>query len=100
MRQRLVTACPGRHGTPPARHYDLCCEELAERILRRQCRRRKRGPRPKIATVERREAGAPRKVRTTPQQRGWSRFAGAIRFCAFSALRSPFGEKGKRETRR
>src|SRR5262249_16213493 len=31
------------------------CEELALRI-RRKCRRRKRGPRPKIATVERREA--------------------------------------------
>src|SRR5882672_11311987 len=28
------------------------CEELAARI-RRKCRRRKRGPRPKIATVER-----------------------------------------------
>ena len=34
------------------------CEELAARI-RRKCRRRKRGPRPKIATVERREARLP-----------------------------------------
>src|SRR5262249_10019306 len=34
------------------------CEELAERS-RRQCRRRKRGPRPKIATVERRETRRP-----------------------------------------
>src|SRR4030088_1048571 len=35
------------------------CEELAARI-RRQCGRWKRGPRPKIATVERREASVPR----------------------------------------
>src|SRR3954447_19807412 len=35
------------------------CEELAARI-RRQCRRWKRGPRPKTATVERREASVPR----------------------------------------
>ena len=34
------------------------CEELAARI-RRKCRRRKRGTRPKIATVERREARRP-----------------------------------------
>jgi hypothetical protein len=34
------------------------CEELAVRI-RRKCRRRKRGTRPKIATVERREARVP-----------------------------------------
>src|SRR6266404_9094165 len=34
------------------------CEELAARI-RRKCRRRKRGTRPKIATVERREARLP-----------------------------------------
>src|SRR5262245_4324279 len=35
------------------------CEELAA-LIRRKCRRRKRGPRPKIATVERREASASR----------------------------------------
>src|SRR3982074_846863 len=34
------------------------CEELAARI-RRKCRRRKRGPRPKIATAERGEARVP-----------------------------------------
>src|ERR1700716_4046072 len=34
------------------------CEELAVR-LRRKCRRWKRGPRPKIVTVERREARLP-----------------------------------------
>src|SRR5882757_4370765 len=38
------------------------CEELAARI-RRKCRRRKRGPRPKIATVERREASVPGTLR-------------------------------------
>src|SRR6516225_8337783 len=35
------------------------CEELAARV-RRQCRRRKRGPGGKTATVERREASVPR----------------------------------------
>src|SRR3954454_21515282 len=49
----------GRSGTPPARHDDLAARSIAARI-RRQCRRWKRGPRPKIATVERREASVPR----------------------------------------
>src|SRR5262249_58086795 len=31
-RRRLVTVCPGRPGTPPARHYRPGCEELAARI--------------------------------------------------------------------
>jgi hypothetical protein len=46
------------------------CEELAARI-RRKCRRRKRGPRPKIATVERREARLPplREAGTPPGAR-------------------------------
>src|SRR5262245_45545429 len=43
------------------------CEELAA-LIRRQCRRRKRGPRPKIATVERREASASRWTRAAPRQ--------------------------------
>src|SRR5262245_4170855 len=38
------------------------CEELAA-LIRGKCRRRKRGPRPKIATVERREASASRWTR-------------------------------------
>src|SRR5262245_56426126 len=38
------------------------CEELAA-LIRRKCRRRKRGPRPKIATVERREVSASRRTR-------------------------------------
>jgi len=61
------------------------CEELAERTLRRQCRRRKRGPRPKIATVERREACAPRKVRATPHRRGT--YGGAFRRSARPSVR-------------
>ena len=53
------------------------------------------------ATVERREAGAPRKVRTTPQQRGWSRFAGATQFAPSrrSAPRLGRKEKEKRGAR-
>src|SRR5262245_54026977 len=42
------------------------CEELAA-LIRRKCRRRKRGPRPKIATVERREASASRWTRAARQ---------------------------------
>jgi hypothetical protein len=34
---------PGRHGTPPARHYDLAARSSLHGF-RRQCRRRKRGP--------------------------------------------------------
>src|SRR5713226_2844188 len=43
-------------------------EELAARI-RRKCRRWKHGPRPKIATVERREARVPRWGREAPRKR-------------------------------
>src|SRR3954447_1586739 len=64
--KRGVASC-GRGSYPRAREVrDTArqarrpgCEELAARI-RRQCRRWKRGPRPKIATVERREASVPR----------------------------------------
>src|SRR4030081_1960883 len=52
---RVVT----RYGDPARQALRPGCEELAARI-RRQCRRWKRGPRPKTATVERREAGVPR----------------------------------------
>src|ERR1700674_3164059 len=68
-RLRLVTAVPGgrsaftrvvtRYGDTARQALRPGCEELAARI-RRQCRRWKRGPRPKIATVERREARVPR----------------------------------------
>src|SRR5258707_14690899 len=57
-RRRLITARPGRHGTPTARHYDLAARSslygsggnAGEGSV---------GPEPKIATVERREAGGP-----------------------------------------
>src|SRR3954447_21722487 len=49
----------GLPGTPPATNDDLAERSIAVRI-RRKCRRWKRGPRPKIATVERREASVPR----------------------------------------
>src|SRR5262245_22724269 len=66
------------------------CEELAARI-RKKCRRWKRGPRPKIATVERREASASRRTRAAPQEARTvaRRNARQQKTCAFSALRSP-----------
>src|SRR5262245_37506385 len=51
LRRRLVTAQPREARDPARQALRLGCEELALRI-RRKCRRRKRGPRPKIATVE------------------------------------------------
>ena len=51
----LVANALGRFGTPSARHYDLAARSIAARIGRK-CPRWKHGPRPKIATVERREA--------------------------------------------
>ncbi len=50
---RLVTFGPGRPGTPPARHYDLAARLYGSGG---NAGDHKRGPRPKIATVERREA--------------------------------------------
>src|SRR5262245_56362318 len=58
LRRRLVTACPGRPGKPPARHYDLAARSSLNGSG--SCRRRKRGPGAKTATVERREASVPR----------------------------------------
>jgi hypothetical protein len=89
---------PARQALRPGR------EELAERS-RRKCRRRKRGPRPKIATVERRETRR-FPLLTLPRTRGrqgkgdarrlasaWAReviacFAGAAAPERLSALRS------------
>src|SRR5262249_25606953 len=59
LRRRLVTAGPGRPGTPPARHYDLA----ARSSLNGSGGNAGDGsaaPRPKTATVERREASVPR----------------------------------------
>src|SRR5216683_6071262 len=55
-RQPREARDPARQALRPGR------EELAARI-RRQCRRRKRGPGPKIVTVERREARVPPALR-------------------------------------
>src|SRR5262245_42867622 len=67
LRRRLVTAQPREARDPARQALRPGCEELALRI-RRKCRRRKRGPRPKIATVERREASASRWTRAAPRQ--------------------------------
>src|SRR5262249_20671539 len=59
LRRRLVTAGPGRPGTPPARHYDLA----ARSSLNGSGGNAGDGGaarRPKTATVERREASVPR----------------------------------------
>jgi hypothetical protein len=53
-RPRFVTAVFGRHGNLPARHYDLCHEELAARAAEAMPQTEARSP--KTATVERREA--------------------------------------------
>src|SRR6516162_6707534 len=42
LRRRLVTAGPGRPGTPPARHYDLA----ARSSLHGSAKARPRGPKP------------------------------------------------------
>src|SRR5262245_52373608 len=65
------------------------CEELAAQI-RKKCRRWKRGPRPKIATVERREASASRRTRAAPQQaRIVAPDSATAEILRLSALRSP-----------
>src|SRR5215510_7773732 len=59
LRRRLVTAGPGRPGKSPARHYDLA----ARNSLHGSGGNAGDGsavPRPKTATVERREASVPR----------------------------------------
>src|SRR5262245_21750632 len=55
LRRRLVTAPREVRDTARQALYDLAARSSLHG-LRRKCRRRKRGPRPKIATVERREA--------------------------------------------
>src|SRR5229473_3469737 len=67
-RLRLVTVSPGRPGTPSARHYDL----VARSSLHGSGGNAgdgSTGPRPKIATVERREARVPRWGREAPRKR-------------------------------
>src|SRR5215475_16218665 len=90
LRRRLVTVEPREARDPARQALRPGCEELALRI-RRKCRRRKRGPRPKIATVERREASASRRTRAAPQSARTvaRRNARRQKYCAFSALHSP-----------
>src|ERR1700676_2548067 len=52
-----------REGPGPARQLLRPGREKLAARIRRQCRRRKRGPRPKTATVERREARVPPALR-------------------------------------
>src|SRR5712692_7312646 len=54
-RRRLVTVSPGRPGTPSARHYDLAARSSLHGSGG-NAGDGSTGPRPKIATVERREA--------------------------------------------
>ena len=100
-RLRLAPADSGGAGDPPAGHYDPAARNSlywVERPLVARCK--KSGPGSEIATVERREAGVPI-VRDAPRLNSVvGRASQARQVCAFSALRSPLGEKGKRETRR
>jgi hypothetical protein len=82
-------------GDPARQALRPGCEVLAARI-RRKCRRWKRGPRPKIATVERREASVP-PLRGAPRlaRRGGSRLASATKdIVRLSALRPPLVRGG------
>src|SRR5262247_341298 len=74
------------------------CEELAA-LIRGKCRRRKRGPRPKIATVERREASASRWTRAAPRQARHvaRRNARQQKTCAFRRSARPSWGGWKRE---
>ena len=95
LRRRLVTVGSGgpgaaRRALRPGR------EQLADWPAYASVQ--KRGPWTESATVERREAGA-LAGRATPQRRGLVALRSAT-IGAFSALRSPFGEKRKGETRR
>src|SRR5262245_3657010 len=97
LRRRLVTVEPREARDPARQALRPGCEELALRT-RRKCRRRKRGPRPKIATVERREASASRWTRAAPQEaRTVARPQRATtEIVRLSALRSPLmGVDGK-----
>src|SRR5262245_4170038 len=107
LRRRLVTAVPreAREPRDPARQaLRPGCEEFAA-LIRRKCRRRKRGPRPKIATVERREASASRWTRAAPRRAapGTARRApkrATTEIPRLSALRSPLmGVDGKRKSK-
>src|SRR6266849_2182102 len=104
---------PGRSGTPSARHYDLAARSSLHGSGG-NAGDGSTGPRPKIATVERREARvlplgddkAPRKrlaCRAKARSRAsWTRFGTSrvpLHPSAISALRHPsLGGKGKFQT--
>jgi hypothetical protein len=96
--RRAEARDPARQGSKPGREELRCCPRP-----RRKCREAKRGPEPKIATVERRKASAPRVdlasrregARRARYMRGDRGVASAMQYGAFSALRSPrFGGHG------
>src|SRR5215475_7478267 len=97
-RRRLVTVEPREARDPARQALRPGCEELAAQI-RRKCRRRKRGPRPKIATVERREASASRWTRAAPRQ-AWTvarHERDNRKLAPFGAPLAPHGGGWKRE---
>src|SRR5262245_54179535 len=100
LRRRLVTAVPREARDPARQALRPGCEELAA-LIRRKCRRRKRGPRPKIATVERREASASRWTRAAPQSaRIVAPGSATTEDLRLSALRSPLmGVDGKEKSK-
>ena len=69
----------GRQGTPPARHYDLAARSIAATDAEEMPQTEAR-PRPKIATVERREA-------RVPASWGRRRFRKSAKACPSSARR-------------
>src|SRR5262245_49540600 len=74
------------------------CEELAARI-RKKGRRWKRGPRPKIATVERREASASRRTRASISADRRARQRDNRNTAPFSAPLAPHGVDGNEESK-
>src|SRR5712691_7966947 len=85
-RRRLVTVSPGRSGTPSARHYDLAARSSLHGSGG-NAGDGSTGPRPKIATVERREARvsplgddkAPRKRLGVSRKSAFTRVLDALR---------------------
>jgi hypothetical protein len=95
-RLRLVTAGSGRHGNPPARHYDLRREELRCTSCGGNAADGSADPEPKTVTVERRKARVPRYGTQGASQApgraaSWCVQPGAAAPGRLSALRPPLG---------
>src|SRR5207249_5912846 len=103
-RRRLHNRRLGRHGTPPARHYDLAARSSLHGSGT-NAGEGSAGPEPKIATVERREASVSRETQDASQGVWRAALRHAPRVSehpsVFSALRHPsFGcAKQKSKTR-